>query len=156
MSNVNPKISYYAHVYGQHEYNAETFVPIGMESLVHDKPNRRKTFAVQCRKGYVLVTSFEHYQAWKIWMINTRATRVSATVFYKHTYISNPNVTLADAIIAAAGNLITAIKCHMPHLLQESPLSELTRLSTIFSDAAATPEIEMPQLPLTERSPTQP
>ena len=71
MSNINPKLSSYSHVYGQHDYNAEPFVPIGMEYLVHDKPNRRKTFAAHCRKGYVLGTSFKHYRAWKIWMINT-------------------------------------------------------------------------------------
>ena len=39
MSNVNPKISSYTHVYGKHDHNAKPFVPIGMESLVHDKPN---------------------------------------------------------------------------------------------------------------------
>ena len=63
MSNVNPKISSYAHVYGQHDFNSEPFVPIGMESLVHEKPNRRKTFSAHCKKGYVLGTSFEHYRA---------------------------------------------------------------------------------------------
>ena len=39
-SNVNTHISSYAHVYGQHDYSAEPFVPIRMESLVHDKPQR--------------------------------------------------------------------------------------------------------------------
>ena len=62
MSDVNPKISSYAHVYGQHNYNAKTFIPIGMESLVHDKPNHRKTFAAHYRKRYVLGTSFKHYR----------------------------------------------------------------------------------------------
>ena len=112
---------------------------------MHDSPNRRKTFAVHCRRGYVLRTSFEHYRSWNIWMINTGATRVSATVFYKHKYLSNPTATPANAIISAAGNLITAIKGHLPHCLQESHFSELTRLSTIFYDSAATPQIEIPQ-----------
>ena len=44
-TNLNPKISYYTYVYGQHDYNAAPFVPIGMEYLVHDKPHRRKMFA---------------------------------------------------------------------------------------------------------------
>ena len=145
MSNINPKISSYAHVYGQHDYNAEPFVPISMESLVHEKPNRRKTFAAHCRKGYILGTSFEHYQAWMIWMINTCATQVSETVFHKHKYLSNPTATPADAIISAAGNLITANKGNLPHRLQESHFSELTQLNTIFSDASATPQIKIPQ-----------
>ena len=62
-SNVNTHISSYAHVYGQHDYSAEAFVPIGMESLVHDNPQRRRTFAEHCKKGFVLGTSFEHYWA---------------------------------------------------------------------------------------------
>ena len=80
----------------------------------------------------------------------------SATVFYKHKYISNPTATPANAIIAAAGNLITVIKGHIPQRLQEPPLSELTHLITIFSEAAATPQIEIPQLVPTARSQTKP
>jgi hypothetical protein len=60
-SNTNPKVSAYAHVYGQHNYDAAPFVPIGMETLVHEKPHRQKSFAEHCKKGYVLGTSFEHY-----------------------------------------------------------------------------------------------
>ena len=65
-------------------------------------------------------------------MKETRATRGLGTVFHKHKYISNPAVTPADAVIAAAGNLASLIKGKMPQHLQESPLSELTRLSAIF------------------------
>ena len=39
-SNVNTHISSYAHVYGQHDYIAKPFFPIGMEYLVHYKPQR--------------------------------------------------------------------------------------------------------------------
>ena len=108
--NLNPNISAYAYVCGQHDYNAAPFVFIGMESLVHGKTNKRKTFAEHCRKGYVLGTSFKHYRAWIFWMLNTRAIRVSATLFHKHKYISNPNVIPADAVIAAAGNLALVLK----------------------------------------------
>ena len=39
-SNTNPKVSAYAHVYGQHNYVAAPFMPIGMETLVHEKHHR--------------------------------------------------------------------------------------------------------------------
>ena len=54
---------------------------------------QRKTFAEHCSKGYVLGTSLEHYRAWIIWKKDSRRTRVSATIFHKHKYISNPSVT---------------------------------------------------------------
>ena len=41
--NVNTHISSYSHVSGKHDYSAKPFVPISMESLVHDKPQRRRT-----------------------------------------------------------------------------------------------------------------
>ena len=39
-SKSNPKISAYAHVYGPHNYDTTPFVPVRMETLVHDKPKR--------------------------------------------------------------------------------------------------------------------
>ena len=65
-SNSNPKISAYAQVYGQNDYDAAPFVLIGMETLVHEKPHHRRSFAEHCKKGYILGTSFEHYRAWTI------------------------------------------------------------------------------------------
>ena len=140
-SNAHPKLSAYAHVYGPHNYDAHPFVPIGMETLVHEKPRRRKTFAEHCKKGFVLGTSFEHYRAWTIWMNETRATRVSGTVFHKHKYISTPAVTPADAVIAAAGRLAATIKNSCSDHLTKEPLAELTRLSEIFSQASAPPAL---------------
>ena len=35
-TNLNPNISAYAYVYGQHDYIAAPFVPLRMESLVHN------------------------------------------------------------------------------------------------------------------------
>ena len=65
-------------------------------------------------------------------MKDTRATRVSGTVFHKHKYISAPAVTPEDAVIAAAGKLAEALKGNLPHNFGESSLDELTRLGTLF------------------------
>jgi hypothetical protein len=40
-SQLHPNLSVYAHVYGHHDYNKHPFIPIGMETLVHDKPHKR-------------------------------------------------------------------------------------------------------------------
>ena len=67
-------------------------MPTGMEALEHDKPKRRDTFADHCIKGFILGTTFEHYCSWIMWMKDTRATQISATVFHKHKYITNPHI----------------------------------------------------------------
>jgi hypothetical protein len=40
-SRVNPNMSAYAHLYGQHDYNKHPFVPIRMEALVHGKSHKQ-------------------------------------------------------------------------------------------------------------------
>ena len=109
-SNVHPVISAYAYVYGPHDYNAELFVPIRMETLVHNKPRRRKIFAEHCIKGYVLRTSFYHYRACIMRMKKTKTTRISGKVFHKHKYIINPDLTPEDWVIADMDNLSQELK----------------------------------------------
>jgi hypothetical protein len=120
-SNVHPYILSYIHIYGQHNYGVELCVPIGMDLLVHNKSQCRHTFAEHFRKGFVCGTSFKHYQGWKMWMVNTRATRICATVFHKHKYIFNPMVTSAEAVVAAAKNLAKVLKGKLPHYLHSVP-----------------------------------
>ena len=120
---VHTKVSVYAQVYGPHDYNAAPFVPIGMETLLHDKPNCRGTFSDHCSKDYVCGTSFEHYCAWKIWMKDRRATIISATVFHKQKDITNPSVTPEDRIMATVGKLVADLKARMACKRSEGELA---------------------------------
>ncbi len=135
-SQVNPNMSAYAHLYGQHNYNKHPFVQIGMEALVHDKPHRQRTYAEHCRKTFVLSTSTKHYQCWKFWSNNTWAAHVLGAEFFKHKYITNPAVTLEDLVIAAAANLSKALATNMPHHLRQSSIQALADLQDVFSHAA--------------------
>ena len=135
-TNANPKVCTYTALYGPHDYNQMPFVPIGCESFAHDKPGRRKSFAQHCSKGWVLGTSPEHYRAWIHWTPRTRTTRISATMFFKHKYITNPTVTPADAIVAATTNLENTIKNNLPKQAREQEkLHDLTRLQQILARA---------------------
>ena len=135
-TNINPKISTYAYLYGPHNYNSHPFVPVGMEAMIYDHPNKRRTFAQHCSKGYVLSTSTEHYRCWNLWNVKTKSTRVSETVFFKHKYISNPTVTPADAIISAANRMTEALRTHKPTGMHEEDIQALARLEQIFQAAA--------------------
>ena len=130
-SHVNPKVSEYAQVYGPHDYNTAPFVQIGMETLMRGKTKRWGAFADHCIKCYVLGTAFEHYRSWKMWMKETRATIISATVFHKHKYITNPSVTPEDRVMATAGKLPAELKVRMATHLRETALQQLGRIGTI-------------------------
>ena len=139
-TNSNPKVCTYTALYGPHDYNRMPFVPVGSESFAHDKPGRRKSFAQHCSKGWVLGTSPEHYWAWIHWTKTTRSTRISATMFFKHKYITNPSLTPTDAIIAAAVNLAHTIKHNMPEQyrsqLKKNDLSKLQQILKRTTESA--------------------
>eukprot|EP00804_Cyclotella_cryptica_P006739 CCRYP_015699-RB/>CCRYP_015699-RB protein AED:0.19 eAED:0.21 QI:0/0/0/1/0/0/4/0/602 len=102
-SNAYPHISSHTHLPGHYDYNAHPFVPLSMEALVPDKPHR-------------------------LWTPSSHTTRISATVFFKHKYITNPSVTPADAIISATANLshllTTNLTAHHNNKLQLTDLME--------------------------------
>jgi hypothetical protein len=96
-SQVNPGMSAYAHVYqGQYNYSKHLFVPIGMESLVHVKPHKQRTYAQHCKIGFVIGILFKHYRCQNIWMKDMHGMRISGAVWFKHKYLTNPSVTPED------------------------------------------------------------
>ncbi len=133
-SRVNPGMSAYAHVcQGQHDYSKHPFVPIGMEAMVHEKPHKRRTIAQHCKKGYVLGTSFEHYQCQTVWMVDPHNRRTSGAVWFKHKYLTHPSVTPADRITAAIGGLAKTLTTGVQPQLRDDTLDKLKRLQDILA-----------------------
>ena len=62
-------------------------------------------------------------------------------VFFKHKYISNPTVTAADAVMAAAQNMADALKTRMNRHLGKKSLTTLYNLQKSFAHAAANKKI---------------
>jgi hypothetical protein len=60
--------------------------------------------------GFNIGVAIEHYQHFHICTVKTRAMRVSNTVFFKHQYITNPQVTPKTLVIKAALDLTSALK----------------------------------------------
>ena len=101
-------------MYGQHNYNANPFAPLGCEIEMHMMPAQRRTFEEHTKTGYYLGNSWEHYRCHEVWINDTRSVRVGQTVFFKHQYLTQPTTTTSDAILKAAANLEQALKGVVP------------------------------------------
>ena len=66
-------------------------------------------------------------------MKDTRSTWISATVFQKHKYITNPDITPEDRFIVAAGKLEDELKGCMPPHIREITLEQLEHIRTILN-----------------------
>jgi len=80
-SNVVPKISDYAHVHKQHDYMKHPFAPLGCSVMAHVKPKNRRTWDVHGEVGYSIGTSMEHHRCFNVYIVKTRATWISDSVF---------------------------------------------------------------------------
>ncbi len=109
-SNVTPKVSVYAHVHGQHDYMKHPFAPLGCAVMAHVKPKNRPSWDIHADIGFNIGTAMEHHQCFHIYIVKTRVTRISDTVFFKHQYILNPQVTPKTLGIKAASDLTSALK----------------------------------------------
>ncbi len=89
-SNVAPKVSAYAHVHGQQDYIKRPFPPLGCAVMAHVKPKNRQSWNIHADTGINIGMAMEHHQCFHIYIVKTRATKISDTVFFKHQYITNP------------------------------------------------------------------
>ncbi len=103
-----------------------------MESLVHVKPHKRRTYAQHCEKGFVIGTLFEHYQCQKIWMKDMHGMRILGAVWFKHKYLTNPSVTPEDRIIAAIGELAKTLRTNISPQLYDNTVDKLQKLQDIL------------------------
>jgi hypothetical protein len=114
-SNITPKVSMYAHVHRQHNYMKCPFAPLGCAVMSRVKPKNKQSWDVHADTGFNIQTVMEHHQCFHINILKTRATRISDTVFFKHQYITNPQVTPKTFVIKAALDLTSALKGTVSH-----------------------------------------
>ena len=52
----------------------------------------------------------DHHRCFTVWIKKTRSERVTDTFFYKYKYLTNPEITPEDKVVAAAQILTQTIK----------------------------------------------
>ena len=80
-STLKPHMSAFAHMYGEHNYNAHPWAVLGCKVELHVMPSKRRTWDPHTKTGFYLGTSWEHYRCHEVWVKDTKSTRVDQTVF---------------------------------------------------------------------------
>jgi hypothetical protein len=133
-SKVSPKISAFVHIHGTHDYMQKPFALIGCAVQMHNKPDDRLSWDTRSEPGFNLGTSMEHHQCFRVYVMKTRATRISDTVIFKHQYITNPTISPKSHVVAAAQQLVTALQGNIP--AGNKTAEALTKVSKIFTKIA--------------------
>jgi hypothetical protein len=129
-SKVAPKISAFAHVHGNHDYMKKPVAPLGCAIKAHVKPDDRRTWDTRSDAGFSLGTSMQHHRCFRVYIIKTRATRISNTVYFKHQYITNPTVSPESHVVVAAQQLAKALQGNIP--ADNETAEALKKFSNLF------------------------
>ena len=69
----NPKLSAYAYVFGNYDFNKCPLAPPGTHVVVHSKLNNRATWGFHGKQGWTIGPALEHYRCIKCYISATRA-----------------------------------------------------------------------------------
>ena len=109
-SNATPNVSAYAHLSGSFDYNKMPLAPMGCEAQVHEKTDKRGTWAYHSVDGWYLFTSPEHYRTHNCHIKHSKSERLSDTVQFQHKRITNPTITHADKVMHALADCVKALQ----------------------------------------------
>eukprot|EP00804_Cyclotella_cryptica_P013964 CCRYP_002495-RA/>CCRYP_002495-RA protein AED:0.17 eAED:0.08 QI:0/0/0/1/1/1/3/0/1003 len=139
VSRVNPKLSAYAVLDGQFNFDKTPLAPVGTRALILLDPNSRKTWQSHALDAWYVGPAKNHYRNYRFFIPTTKGYRISgsAKFFPKHTKM--PAIEPGDTARLAAQDLITAIKTlsTAPMTLSAQHTTALRQLADIFSTTAA-------------------
>jgi hypothetical protein len=101
---------------------------IGCEAQVHEKTDKRGTWAYHSVDGWYLFTSPEHYCTHNCHIKHTKSKQLSNTVQFQHICITNPSIMIVDKVIQALAECIKAIQGMMGKTRNSKALQDLQRI----------------------------
>jgi len=146
-SRINPKLSAWAQVYGQYDFNRTPIAPPGTRVLVHVKPDQRATWSPHADDGWYIGPAWDHYRCYRVYMKDTARERTPDTVTWFPQHVKMPVASSAELIVAAAHDILHALQHPSPGSalapLTDSERGALTSITAILlnrdPDAPASP-----------------
>eukprot|EP00956_Cyclotella_meneghiniana_P033666 scaffold98148_cov54-Cyclotella_meneghiniana.AAC.2 len=105
--------------------------PLGCNVQVHEKADKRGTWAFHSVDGWYVQTSPEHYRTHKCYIKATKSERLSDTVQFQHKSITNPTVSPKDKLM----NAIAACQQALNNATNDKSNNEINMLQAILNKA---------------------
>jgi hypothetical protein len=109
-SRINPQLSAEAQLNGQSDYNKTPIAPPGIRVVIHEKSNKRGTWAPHGTLGFYIGPAPDHYQCWRIYVTKTQSEQIGDTVEFFPQHGQMPTLTPAALVTSAALELTETIK----------------------------------------------
>ena len=140
-SRVDPKLSSYAYLFGNFDFNKTPLAPLGTKIAVHLKSDKRTSFSYHGQEAWYIGPSMEHYRCFKYYFPATRSTRDADTVEFFPKDIPFPKTTSEDYLLQS--DILAILKSppkFLPYLQYgDSTKNALVQLSQLIKNAVEQP-----------------
>ncbi len=154
-SRVNPRLSSYAYLFGNFDFNKTPIAPPGSKIVVHLKPDKRASWAPHAENAWYVGPSLDHYRCLRCYIPTSHRTRNCDTVeFFPHS-TPIPNYQPEDYIHKALSDIIASLqsRTNIPGLTITDRLSDATLEVARLLGRAAKPPTFVPPAPIPPTSP---
>ena len=135
-SRLNPRLSAYAQLNGQFDYNATPLAPPGIQVVAYETPQKRNSWALHGFRGWYVGPAMEHYRCYQIYDVATHGIKIRDTVEFFPTRLHMPQQSSLDAAHDAAIQLTHALQHPQPSTpfpqMGNKDIQALTQLAEIF------------------------
>ena len=164
-SRINPKVSAWAYLNGTFDFNRTPIAPPGIRVLIHEKSDKRTSWSPHALDGWYIGPALDSYRCYKVWVWETRATRICDTISWFPTKITMPLASANDLILAGVTDIVQALSDPSPgtvlSALTDSHVTALRDLTALLSgiqssgnNAPATPTPAPPLRVVTPKNAT--
>lgn len=124
-SRLNPKLSAYAQLHGHYDFNANPIGPPGTHVVVHQKPDKRASWATRGDDAWYLGPAMEHYRCYTVWNWKTKASVNTDTLEWFPAHVHMPTANQMDIIEAAIHDIRDAL--HQPDTNSPLPITSTSK-----------------------------
>ena len=105
-SRLNPKLSAWAFLFGNHDFNKNPLLPPGTRVILHAKPGKRASWAFHGEQGWYVGPATEHYRCITCYIPKTHRERITDTAKIIPNNIPLPQASLNEHLRATATDLV--------------------------------------------------
>ena len=150
-SPVHPSLSAWEALCGPFDILATPIAPLGMKVLVHDTPEKRGSWQVHGKLGYYVGRALLHYRCHTVYMVDSRATRISDCLAWFPVNIKMPGTSLIEELTASVEGvrrILTKLLAANSDPQARQPLRETEEI--LAEQLRAVRQLFQPNLPAAE------
>ena len=135
-SRLQPKLSAYAFLNDNYDFNKTPLAPPGTKVMVHSKPSKRASFAYHGQEGWYIGPSLEHYRCVKCYMPSTHAEVDADTVKFIPNVVPIPEADISTHLKNSVNDLVHLLahpNKHLPLLQNQTSRNALITIAKLLN-----------------------